>query len=64
MVQIIKKGKVQEKVYKHTCMECSTQFSFKRSEARLSPADPRDQRERDSLAIACPLCGHGCWNAV
>jgi hypothetical protein len=59
-MKIIKQGALpQEKVYKATCGNCSTEYEFTRAEARCSA----DQRDGDILITKCPLpgCGQDNW---
>ena len=57
-MKIIKQGKLPEtELYVITCRNCRTEFEFERGEGRYIS----DQRDGDSIEIACPLCKKKCY---
>ena len=60
-MKIIKQGQLPgEKVYNVTCRNCKTEFEFKKDEANYVP----DNRNREWLQIACPICKVFCYIVV
>lgn len=52
-MKIIQQGKnPNEKVYRATCRNCSTEIEFERHEANYH----HDQRDGDYLSVPCPTC--------
>lgn len=55
MVEVLKRGTPPaDVVYEVRCIQCKSQLSFKRSEAKCI----HDQRDGDYLTITCPVCQH------
>lgn len=60
-MKILKKGKLPEdKVYTAECLNCGTEFEFKRNEGRVV----HDQRDGDAIVAVCPECDCEVWVAL
>lgn len=60
-MKIIREGaKPENDTYRGTCARCDTEIEFLRREAEYVS----DQRDGESLKIACPTCGRYIWVAV
>lgn len=59
-MRILKRGKLPEEVeYTTKCLNCSTEFSFIKVEAKYE-----SHRNESFLIVKCPLCNKDCWKML
>lgn len=52
MITILKKKNIENPLYKATCKECETEFTF-----NLSDTEKRIEHGFYEMVIHCPVCG-------